>query len=86
MCICAVPRTPVEGVNVYARKDAGDFREVRLFFEDRGVRFEHMDVAEDADGLAKMKSLSGQQDEVVVEIGKKIFVGFKPDELESVLP
>lgn len=86
MCICAVPRTPIEGVNVYARKDAKDFNQVRLFFEDRGVRFEHMDVAEDPDGLDKMMSLSGQQDAVVVEIGKKIFVGFTPDELENVLP
>jgi hypothetical protein len=86
MCICAAPRTPVEGVNVYASKDARDYNEVRIFFEDRGVRFKHLDVAENADNLAKMKSLSGQQDEVVVEIGKKIFVGFTPDELQSVLP
>jgi hypothetical protein len=86
MCICAVPRTPVEGVNVYARKDAKDFKQVSLFFEDRGVRFKHMDVAEDPDDLAKMMSLSGQQDAVVVEIGKRIFVGFTPDELERVLP
>jgi hypothetical protein len=86
MCICAAPRTPVEGVNVYGAKDARDFDQVRLFFEDRGVRFKHKNVAEDPDNLAKMKSLSGQQDAVVVEIGKKIFVGYTPDELESALP
>jgi hypothetical protein len=33
-----------------------------------------------------MVALSGQQDAVVVEIGKNIFVGFTPIELESVLP
>jgi hypothetical protein len=33
-----------------------------------------------------MMTLSGQEEAVVVEIGRKIFVGFSPAELETVLP
>ena len=86
MCICAAPRTPLEGVTVYGRPEARDFRQVKSFFEDRGVIFQHTDVAQDPAGLAHMMTLSGQQEAVVVEIGRKIFVGFRPAELEAVLP
>lgn len=86
MCICSSFRTPVEGVNVYARPEAGDFRQLKMFLENRGVVYRHKDTSQDADDLAHMQSVSGQQEEVVVEIGKKIFVGFKQAELEHVLP
>ena len=86
MCICAVPRTPPEGVIVYGTDEARDFRQVRTFFEDRGVIFEHADTSHDQTNVDRMIELSGQQDAVVVEIGKKIFIGFTPDEIEQVLP
>ncbi len=86
MCICAAPRTPFEGVTVYGRGDARDFRQVRTFFEDRGVVFDHADTDQNRDNVVRMVALSGQEDAVVIEIGKKIFIGFAPDELESVLP
>ncbi len=86
MCICAVTRTPPEGVIVYGRDEARDFQQVYRFFENRGVLFEHADVACDAAKLQRMVELSGQQQAVVIEIGRQIFVGFSPDELEQVLP
>lgn len=86
MCICAAPTTPWEGVTVYGCSTARDFREVKSFFDDRGVVFTHTDVERDQSGLERMVNLSGQQDAVVVEVGKKIIVGFKPNELEAVLP
>lgn len=86
MCICAAPRTPLEGVTVYGDYGARDFREVKTFFEDRGVIFEHADTVQSRANLERMIELSGQEDAVVVEIGKKIFIGFTPDELEHVLP
>ena len=86
MCICAAPRTPPEGVIVYGEIKAKDFQEARCFFEDRGVIFEHADTRQDNANLERMIKLSGQQDSIVVEIGKKIFVGFNPDELDLVLP
>jgi hypothetical protein len=85
MCICAAPTTPLEGVTVYGGREARDFRQIKSFFDDRGVLFTHADI-EDQANLTHMKMLSGQQEAVVVEIGKKIFVGFVPDELETVLP
>ena len=86
MCICGAFKTPLEGVNVYGRPEAGDSRQVKLFLEDRGVRFKYTDISQDADGLAHMQTVSGQQDAVVVEIGKKIFVGYTPVELDCALP
>lgn len=86
MCICAAPRTPIEGVTVYGRCDARDFHEVRTFFEDRGVIFTHADVEQDPAKLERMVTLSQQQEAVVIEIGQKIFVGFQADALEAVLP
>ena len=85
MCLCAGLITPLEGVTVYGGQDSRDFRQVTTFFEDRGVIFTHADIDDQAN-LAQMKRLSGQQEAVVVEVGKKIFVGFIPDELETVLP
>ena len=86
MCICAAPTTPLEGVTVYGRGDAQDFRQLKSFFDDRGVIFTHTNIAQDPGGLERMVNLSGQQEATVVEIGQKIFVGFQPDELEAVLP
>jgi hypothetical protein len=85
MCICAAPTTPLEGVTIYGGRESRDFRQVKSFFDDRGVLYTHADIQDQAN-LAQMKNLSGQQEAVVVEIGKKIFVGFVPDELEAVLP
>lgn len=86
MCICAAPRTPLEGVTVYGEATARDFRQIKSFFEDRGVIFEHADPGDDSANRDRMLSLSGQQEATVVEIGKNIFVGFTPDALEMVLP
>ena len=85
MCICAAPTTPLEGVTIYGSRESRDFRQVKSFFDDRGVLYTHADINDQAN-LAQMKTLSGQHEAVVVEIGKKIFVGFVPDELETVLP
>ena len=86
MCICAAPTTPFEGVTVYSRRDARDFQQLESFFEDRGVIFDHTDIERDPTGLERMMRLSGQQEAVVIEIGRKILVGFNPDQLEAVLP
>lgn len=86
MCICAAPRTPLEGVTVYGDSNAKDFRQLKSFFDDRGVIFEHADSTQNSANQERMLSLSGQQDAAVVEIGKNIFIGFAPDAIEQVLP
>ncbi len=86
MCVCAVPTTPVEGVTVYGHSKASDFRQVRAYFEDRGVIFDHADPEQDQGHRERMVTLSGQQEAIVIEIGKNIFIGFNPAELERVLP
>jgi hypothetical protein len=85
MCICAAPRTPFEGVTVYGRHDSREYEKLSSFFEDRGVLFEFANVAEQPN-RQRMVDLSGQEEAVVIEIGRKIFVGFTPAELERALP
>lgn len=85
MCICAPPTTPLEGVTVYGRQDASDFQAIRAFLEARGVLFEHVDSADDA-ARQQVAAISGQHEASVVQIGSKIFVGFKPDALTQALP
>lgn len=86
MCICAAPRTPVEGVIVYGRQLADDYQAVCRFFRDRGVQFEPAEVEDDPANLQVMTALSGQQEATVIKIGKKILVGFDQVELDRVLP
>lgn len=86
MCICAAPRTPLEGVTVYGDRAASDYRQLQRFFADRGVLFDHADPEQDQANRQRMVALSGQDKSVVVEIGKKVFVGFNPAELERALP
>jgi glutaredoxin len=86
MCVCAPPRTPVEGVTIYGRSRAEDVRRVQSFFEDRGVVFDYADIEQDADAANRAMELSGQRDAVVVAIGSRVFVGFDPSALDSALP
>jgi len=86
MCICAPPRTPIEGVTVYGRSEWPEYLELCRFFEDRGVLFDHEDVGADTAALEQMRCLSGQVERTVIAIGKRIFVGFMLAELERALP
>jgi hypothetical protein len=86
MCLCAGLITPLEGVTVYGRNDSRGFHDVRRFFNDRGVIFTHADTSSDQENQDKMISLSGQEESVVVEIGRNVFVGFVPEQIETALP
>lgn len=86
MCICAAPRTPLEGVNVFGHSRARDFQQLQSFFEDRGVVVTYTDVEQDQIAAERMLSLSGQNSAVVTQIGRRIFVGFNPGEIETALP
>lgn len=86
MCVCAGPCNPFEEITVYGSLAAADYQEVRRFFEDRGVLFDHADIEDNPASLQRMVELSGQQEAVVIEIGKNIFVGLNPEALNRVLP
>jgi hypothetical protein len=86
MCICAAPRTPLEGVNVFGHGSARDFQQLQSFFEDRGVIVAYRDVEHDQIAVERMLTLSGQGQAVVTQIGQRVFVGFNPAEIETALP
>ena len=86
MCICAPPRTPPEGVVIYGQPEWPDVRSLFSFFEDRGVVYDAENVARQPDALERMQCLSGQTALAVTVIGKAVFVGYVPDQIERVLP
>jgi hypothetical protein len=71
MCICAAPINPFEGVIVYGRRQADDYCQVRSFFEERGVLFEHADIERDPANLQRIVELSDQQDAVGSRLARR---------------
>ncbi len=86
MCVCAPPRTPPEGVVIYARPEWSDFAALRNFFEDRGVVYDYENVVQQPAALQHMQRLSGQTEQAVTAIGSAVFIGYVPNEIERLLP
>ncbi len=84
MCIC---RAFVIGdVKLYSVPGSIESVEAERCLETRGIRYEKVDAAADAEALADMTRLSAQTSRPVMVIGDRVFVGLSEDELEEVLP
>ena len=57
----------------------------KKFFEENGVNYEELNVAEDERALEEMTSRSHQLGVPVIDINGKIFVGFNRGELGKAL-
>ncbi len=55
------------------------------FFESKGVKYKNINVAEDRKALDHMVEISGQMGVPVIEIGKKIIIGFDKTAIEKAL-
>jgi hypothetical protein len=53
------------------------------WLEERGIRYETLDVIADEKAFAEMVKLSGQTLAPVMEVDGKILADFGPDELEK---
>lgn len=55
------------------------------FFKLKGIKYKDINVAEDRKALDHMVEISGQMGVPVIEIGKKIIVGFDKSAIEKAL-
>ena len=55
----------------------------KKYLEDKGVKFEEIDVFKDADALAMLRD-SGYSEMPVVDVNGEFHTGFRPDVLSKV--
>ncbi len=58
---------------------------VKNFLEEKGVKYEEVDVSKDAKALEEMKEKTGQMGVPVTLIGDKVVIGFDKNKLEKLL-
>ncbi len=73
-------------VTIYGTPAISEMREVRHFFNSRGIPFEEFDISTNPQSLQKLKELSGQTARPVIIINDRVFTGFDQSELESAVP
>lgn len=73
-------------VTIYHTSDSNELRELKQFFDRKGVCYEDLAVTEDSKELQRMRELSGQAERPVVLIDDKVVVGYDPAELEPLVP
>jgi glutaredoxin len=56
------------------------------YFSRKGLAFADVDVSTNPLAFKKIEELSGQTKQVVIVVNQQVFIGFKPDELDLVVP
>lgn len=72
-------------VKVYSTPTCPWCHRAKDFLKEKGVEFEDINVAEDADAAQQMVEKSGQRGVPVIEIGGKMIVGFDQEAIEKEL-
>ena len=72
-------------VKVYSTKMCPFCVLAKEFLKAHNVKFEEVDVGEDQEAAQEMIEKSGQMSVPVIEIGKKIIVGFNQERLKKEL-
>jgi len=72
-------------VKVYSTPTCPYCKMAEEYFREKGVEFEHIDVAKDQNAAKEMIEKSGQMGVPVIEIDGKIIVGFNKEEIETAL-
>lgn len=75
----------MEQVKVYTTPTCPWCVKVKDYLKKRGVDFDEVNVAHDAEGAHEMIELTGQRGVPVTVIGKDVVVGFNQAELERLL-
>lgn len=70
-------------ITIYSTTKCHYCQLAKNWFDELGLSYSTIDVGVDLDARKKMVELSGQMGVPVITIGKKVFVGFKPEELEE---
>lgn len=72
-------------ITIYSTQTCPACTELKEFLQSKSVGFEVVDVGTSAEGLKKMKEMSGQIGVPVIDVDGKIFVGFNKKELSKEL-
>jgi len=72
-------------VKVYSTPTCPYCTLAKEYFKEKGVEFEHIDVAADQKAAEEMIEKSGQMGVPVIDIDGKIIVGFNKEEIEKAL-
>ena len=73
-------------VTVYGVPASTEGRQVRGFFESKGIGYIELDVSADPQALQTLREISGQTDRLAIVINGRVFVGFDRSQLESAVP
>lgn len=73
-------------VTIYHSTDSTELRELKQFFDRKGICYEDLDVTKDPKELQKMHELSGQAERPVAVVNDKVVIGFDLVELEPLVP
>ena len=72
-------------VKVYSTPTCPFCIKAKKFLKKRGIPFEDIDVSENEKAAENMLDKSGQSGVPVIELGKKILVGFDEEEMQEAL-
>lgn len=70
-------------VVIYSTPKCKYCAEAKRFFEDIGVEYQEINVAEDSEKRAEMVEISGQMGVPVITINGAVFVGFDEQDLQD---
>jgi glutaredoxin 3 len=70
-------------IRLFIKPYCGWCHKVMRWLDERGIKYETLDVIADAKAFAEMQKLSGQTLAPVIDVDGKILADFGPEELEQ---
>ena len=68
-------------IRLFIKPYCGWCRKAQRWLDERGIKYETLDVIADREAMTEMVALSGQTFAPVIEVDGKILADFGPDEL-----
>lgn len=72
-------------VKIYTTKTCPWCKKTKEWMKENKIKYEEFDVAKDEKARKRMIEISGQMGVPVLEIGKKVIVGYDPKAIEKAL-
>lgn len=70
-------------IRLFIKPYCGWCHKAQRWLDERGVKYETLDVIADSEAFAEMVKLSGQELAPVIDVDGKILADFGPEELET---
>lgn len=72
-------------VKVYSTPTCPWCKKTKVFLKEKKIKFQEYDVSVDEKARNHMIDISGQMGVPIIEIGKRVIVGFNPEEILKAL-